>query len=656
MQTERITRFCLAWFVAGSGIVSWQTALCDEERPEFVTVAESPSVISPPVQFLEHSPTIDGILDASLTDLSIRKFTRFIQEECEGTPADARYRLAYGTDFLYVYVEAAADSLIFRDRAFQMGDGFHMVLAKPRPENAPTDEFYVLACSAVNQPRMEWTRRTFWYYNAHDIFVPTGDDTRLEFHDGDGAISFELLLPWRDVHPYHPWISEGIGFNMRFVKAIGQEGRLRYDVVHDDCIGCELHPRQYALLQFEEPALAGPPQTFASTDRGHIFEGGRLGMTAVTAAASAGEGSLTVLVLAGEGDAVAYEQTEYTFNPGLSTHMFEVNTAPQISGGYHIQWQYDSDEPGGETGLSILPLTDFDAVRSRLAAASADLKPGTLSTLEFKLEDVVAQIDSTKPYETCLRPRFRLARLQRQIDEALAGIDLYAGKTGFIRKAYRSELDGTLQSYMIRIPEDFDPELTYPLFVYLHGSASTEYNLMGAQKMIPGGFIALAPRGRGTSNCYTFDHAQEDIAEAIAAVIVDYPIDTSKIILGGFSMGGYGVYRTFYETPGKFRGLAIFSGHPNIANAWYPGNDYPDFTDPELLTLFRDVPIFVFHGERDRNAPFKRTETLVTRLRQLGGQVEFYREADKGHEEPGKDTFDAYYEWIRNTIQGSAGR
>ena len=53
---------------------------------------------------------------------------------------------------------------------------------------------------------------------------------------------------------------------------------------------------------------------------------------------------------------------------------------------------------------------------------------------------------------------------------------------------------------------------------------------------------------------------QEDIREAIADVCRHYPIDRSNIVLAGFSMGGYGVYRTHYETPGMYKALAVFCG------------------------------------------------------------------------------------------------
>ena len=95
--------------------------------------------------------------------------------------------------------------------------------------------------------------------------------------------------------------------------------------------------------------------------------------------------------------------------------------------------------------------------------------------------------------------------------------DPFKDKTGFIRKAYRSNLDKTLQPYMVYIPADYEKNKRYPFFVFLHGSDTTEVSIRGAKGLIPDGFIGLGPLGRGTSNAYTMDHAQEDIAEAIDA-------------------------------------------------------------------------------------------------------------------------------------------
>jgi hypothetical protein len=239
-------------------------------------------VLDPEVTFLPERPSIDGRLDEELSNLPVRQFALLRKSNPDNPVPPVHYRLAYGTDFLYVYIEAEAKGLTYRDRAFQNGDGFSLVIAKPRPDDEPTKEFYVLSCSAVNKSDLEWTRRVFWYYNVDNIFLSASENTRLEFRDGDGVISFELLLPWSDVHPYHPWISDAIGFNLQFVKAIGDKGFNRYKVFHGT-VGRENSPRWYGYLKFQKPTKATQPQTFVSADRRNVEEGKPVNAIAVTA-------------------------------------------------------------------------------------------------------------------------------------------------------------------------------------------------------------------------------------------------------------------------------------------------------------------------------------------------------------------------------------
>ncbi len=41
----------------------------------------------------------------------------------------------------------------------------------------------------------------------------------------------------------------------------------------------------------------------------------------------------------------------------------------------------------------------------------------------------------------------------------------------------------------------------------------------------------MAPRGRGPSNGWTRDHAQQDVAEAIADVLAHHPVDPDRVVL-----------------------------------------------------------------------------------------------------------------------------
>jgi predicted esterase len=180
--------------------------------------------------------------------------------------------------------------------------------------------------------------------------------------------------------------------------------------------------------------------------------------------------------------------------------------------------------------------------------------------------------------------------------------------------------------------------------VFLHGSGQDDRGQLD-RDYLPQDFILLAPNGRGTSNAYTADRAQDDIREAVEDVCANYSVDRSRVVLAGFSMGGYGVYRTQFEDPKRYRALAVFSGHPDLGSR-FTGSNQPNFLDDTNLAPFRGVPVFIFHGTRDRNCPFEDTQAVVRKLEKAGALVETRYEEGKGHELPSPQTAAAFLNWL----------
>jgi predicted esterase len=141
------------------------------------------------------------------------------------------------------------------------------------------------------------------------------------------------------------------------------------------------------------------------------------------------------------------------------------------------------------------------------------------------------------------------------------------------------------------------------------------------------------------------------VAEAVRAVQRNYSIDERNIILAGFSMGGYGVYRTYYETPETYRAVAIFSGIPRVRFGAPEGASLIDFNEPEYLKPFVDTPVFIFHGKRDLNVPYEETAQFISKLEAAGAEVEFHTEEDKGHEFPSQATTQAFLEWLDRVLE-----
>lgn len=218
----------------------------------------------------------------------------------------------------------------------------------------------------------------------------------------------------------------------------------------------------------------------------------------------------------------------------------------------------------------------------------------------------------------------------------------------YLEKVYRSKLDNTEQPYIVKLPLNYDRQKKYPLIVYLHGSGADEKAIYMAPYFFPDDFFGLSVNGRGPQTDYCYSNAQVDIAEAIAEVVKDYPIDQENIIISGTSMGGFGVFRTFYETPEKFKAIASFSGLPKGKIA---GPEQPNFLEAKSLKNFKGLYIFIFHQTLDHLCPYEMVEKSVKIYQEQGAFVEFYPENTSGHGNPSKKTIEAYHQWLRKVIK-----
>ncbi len=545
------------------------------------------------------TPVIDGIRDGQFEERPLSSFGA--TEKSAGTNPDfeAGYLVAYGPNHLYLYIEAEAEGITARDRGYQNGDGFHMMIGKPQPDGAPTDEFYVLGFSAGAEGR--WFSKTVWYHNTELHFETFGDDVAFATRESDGVVSFELLLPWARIRPYHPWLSDRIGFNLCFVKAVGESEANYYYVKYDQRFQWEQSPREYEIAEFDRTE----PGIVSRLSAGHLALGEALRVE------------------------YAWQGAEGSLGRGCT----DLNIAGLPQGDYSIDGH----------PFTILPTFDPEALRMELAKYREVLSEGNEATLDFHITELAAELAALKPYETASALRKRIGVLASLFETLRSGEDPLAGRTGTYRRAYRA--DGELFPYSIHLPADWSPDKTYPLLVFLHGSGQDDRALETNPN--PDGFIVVAPNGRDVSNCFATREAQLDIRRAIEDVAANFNVDPRHVILSGFSMGGYGVYRTFWEDPKRYSALAILSGHPNLGSRW--GGDpkmCPDFTLERNLRRFTEVPIFVYHARGDVNCPFELTADVVEKLRATGADVTFAVN-DGGHDKMPADVVRNYFEWLR---------
>lgn len=597
------------------------------------------------IPFIDNLPIIDGLPDNNLNTFQWQNFLYTEKTNSNNKEYSVHYKMLYGYTFLYLIIECNSDSIICRDRAYQNGDGFHLVISKSHSDDELADEFYVLRFSPENTAKQTPAKKGVWYYNIDLSGKSLSGETQFACKSDGGMSYFELLLSWDDVYPYNPFFVDDIGINFCFVKAIGESEKNYYYLRFDERMQSELSKREYLKTGFLKPGKTSPSCSIAKLFKRNIQTGENNGISFFTFAKNKYLSNFFIRLYSSDSVLLKEINLNVLQNEGINYNDFDLPVADFPPGEYFINWK-TNDNSKGQIPFSILPVINYENEKSILDDSKNIISDGNYNTLLFMLQNIVRYYNKVKPYETAGKISESYYKYKNYINEIKNNVDPIANKRGVFRRAFFSGIDNTLQPYTVKVPEGYDKNTKYPLLIMLHGSGSDDRDMLSGTPLSENNFIEIAPFGRGTSNCFTTDSAQIDIKEAIDDVIKNYSIDTNKIIIAGFSMGGYGAYRTFYEYPDLFKAIAVFSGHPSLATKWI-GEGYPDFLDDKYLKRFKNIPVFIYHSKNDLNCPFNLTEDLVKKLITVGAKVEFVITQESGHGIIDKENIGKYYEWLK---------
>jgi len=204
-------------------------------------------------------------------------------------------------------------------------------------------------------------------------------------------------------------------------------------------------------------------------------------------------------------------------------------------------------------------------------------------------------------------------------------------------------------SYEVRLPDNFDPELKYPVIFALHGMGANEQNMLSLLEDINKDFIVIAirgnlPQGNGYSYFYIqsignperelFDQAVQQLEQFIRYATDKYPIDPSKRYLLGFSQGAI-LSMTLALTMGEqIKGIVALNGYiPTFVQAEYPIKPIPNMS------------VFISHGEHDPIFPLQRGDANYEYFRKASDHVA-YKVYATGHEVSGANIQD-FTKWLR---------
>ncbi|MFN3653019.1 MAG: prolyl oligopeptidase family serine peptidase [Armatimonadota bacterium] len=219
--------------------------------------------------------------------------------------------------------------------------------------------------------------------------------------------------------------------------------------------------------------------------------------------------------------------------------------------------------------------------------------------------------------------RGHVATVRRGLEIGLARCaELESGRTPWAERPGRSlrgfvsKIDGTVQPYGVVLPAGFDPQRAepYPVEIFLHGRGPTEVTFLQENEPAPGSSAARAPEqphlelhpfGRG-NNGWRWS-GETDVFEALDDFLKQYPVDPSRIMLRGFSMGGHGAWHLGLHHPGRWSAVSPGAGFSDTRRYLKLTEPQPRYQEQawhiydavDYARNLVNVPFIAYGGDKD---------------------------------------------------------
>jgi len=258
-------------------------------------------------------------------------------------------------------------------------------------------------------------------------------------------------------------------------------------------------------------------------------------------------------------------------------------------------------------------------------------------------------------------------------------------KLATVEKHRFKSQDGTEVEAFFYKPPSFNPELSYPTILLIHGGPISQYDYSFrflAQLYAANGYLVVMPNPRGSSGYgqafsqeIWADWGNKDYQDVMAAV--DFAIDKGwadpdRLGVGGWSYGGILTNYVITKTD-RFKGavtgasLALYVanyGHDHYQK-WYEKEFGLPWENRELwerLSPYNSVekivtPTLIMGGAVDWNVPIINSEQLYLALKRLGRttQLVVYPNEHHGLRKPSnqKDRYERFLAWFDKYVKGS---
>jgi predicted esterase len=550
---------------------------------------------------------------------------------------DVEFIPCYTSQYFCVLVRIDQTGLESKDRAYQNGGGFVFQLAQPRTDNELTDVFTVFGASPLEKrEELQWTR-LFVYYKDIDLAFTKVEDGEVVVETDDNHTYMLVMAPWHYAEPLGPFLTKKIGFTIIVPQPIEAEYPCQYySLIPGWKTMAEQELRDYVVYELEEPETPSSGLEIEFSLGSKHYRQGVPGVVRLAVNSSCTDG-IDVTIGLGKRELVA---KNFDLSEGLNTFSVEFDTGLLDTGRTQLELNLSTSEVQYSHQLELLIIDNerISKIRekvSRLSQEGSDemMRRESLVTLEWLLESLYSELDSLKPHQEPQQIENLITRLDEGLRRVESGESLFI-KGERLRLGLRSKQDSTLQPYSLYIPPTFE-EGKSGLIVLLHGSATDDERTLEKaeplEKYDKTRMIIVAPLARGESHYYLPDEAIQEIVEITEKMIEMFSVPKKKVVLVGFSMGGFGVLNTFFHRPDLYRNLVLLSGS---MKAYEEMEVVKDFTTEESLRQLAKTNLIIFHGSEDLNVRYKELKPVHERLKELNPDIEIHVAEGVGHRQP----------------------
>lgn len=235
-------------------------------------------------------------------------------------------------------------------------------------------------------------------------------------------------------------------------------------------------------------------------------------------------------------------------------------------------------------------LSPTECTPGQLLSASAEV-----ASLEYLLEDIQNEINAGVGDSPIPSVIGKLEEAEGLAEALSADQEPLKERRGLFQRAYRSELDNTLQPYCVFVPKEYQGQ-AMPLLIGLHGMYGDHWQIPELLRLrenpdrMP--YLVVCPRSRMNSGYR--GQAEVDFWQMLRTVKKRYNVDEDRIYLTGIAMGAYGAFHLALTRPDVFAAVAPIGGGADL----------------DLAQNALHIPFFLAHSALDEIVPVECSRTV----------------------------------------------